>query len=85
MKVIKGGIKINESLGFALVYFILLTLVLAQSDTTSEITTREIMVKRIADTLKVSSRSTDSFRYQPIPPAPKYPNTVAARKTESQV
>ncbi len=66
-------------------YFIFITRARAQADTASEISTSATMESKIAATRSVSIWRMLRFRYQPMPPAPKKPTTVAARKDTSQV
>ena len=66
-------------------YFIFITRARAQAETTSETITKAMIESRIAATRSVSICKTLRFRYQPMPPAPKKPTTVAALKATSQV
>jgi hypothetical protein len=57
----------------------------SQADSSSETITTRMMESRIAATSFDSTRCTLSRKYQPMPPAPKKPTTVAARNATSQV
>ena len=56
-----------------------------KAEKNSENNTRTIIERMIAATLSVSIWRTLRFKYHPIPPAPKNPTTVAARKATSHV
>ena len=62
-----------------------MTLFRIKAEKNSENNTRTIIERMIAATLSVSIWRTLRFKYHPIPPAPKNPTTVAARKATSHV
>ena len=76
------GLNNQDELPFHLYYRIFCR---AHDETISDRTTRAMMDSRIAAVSPYSRVSVLRFRNHPMPPAPKKPRTVAARKLESQL